>query len=428
VLIDRAKAGDDLKMTHQSVVAVDEFGMLGTRQGLELLRLQAKHGFSIVALGDDKQCESPQAGAIIDLSRRALGAEQIPEIITTVRQQSEREKTITGLFREGRAAEALDMKRADGTAELATGGYDGAVARVAQLYQERLQATDQAPTIAAPTNQDAHRISEAVRLIRREMGLLGPDVMTIRATDGERNYPMSIAKGDQVRLFRSTGASYGDGKGGSIGRNGSVLTVMDTDRDGVLLKAKTGKMGRVTWKDLSTDGRIRLAYGNALTIHTAQGITSRGHILALPAGSQAVGGKLGYSGNTRHRLQSYLVVNEAAERAAVRKSRALNDMRDITLNDKWANVARALAWQPEKDTATALLDRLRVAKRGAVRQFQQVMPDVRQARHAAEMPAQKVVQRRAVDHTIRQVRELIAHSVGRFVEGLSHARGVTRGL
>ena len=98
---------------------------------------------------------------------------------------------------------------------------------------------------------------------------------------------------------------------------------------------------------------------------------------------------MGYSGNTRHRVQSYLLVNEAAERDAVRRSRPLNDTRDITLHDRWANVARALAYPPEKDTATALLDRLRQAKRGGVRAFQQVMPDVRQARHAAEMPRTK---------------------------------------
>ena len=53
------------------------------------------------------------------------------------------------------------MKRADGTAEMVPGGYDGVVARVARLYAERLLATGEAPTIAAPTNQDAHRISEA---------------------------------------------------------------------------------------------------------------------------------------------------------------------------------------------------------------------------------------------------------------------------
>ena len=150
VLIDAIKDGEKpdrdspyppLKLDRNSVIAIDEFGLLGTRQGLELLRLQAKHGFSIVALGDDKQCTAVQAGATIDLARRALGAERVPEILTTLRQQTERERTIVGLFREGRAAEALDMKRADRTAEMIPGGYDGVVSRVAKLYAQRLQAT-----------------------------------------------------------------------------------------------------------------------------------------------------------------------------------------------------------------------------------------------------------------------------------------------
>jgi hypothetical protein len=203
VLIDAIKDGDKpdrdspyppLKLDRNSVIAIDEFGLLGTRQGLELLRLQAKHGFSIVALGDDKQCTAVQAGATIDLARRALGAERVPEILTTLRQQTERERTIVGLFREGRAAEALDMKRADRTAEMIPGGYDGVVSRVAKLYAQRLQTTGDAPTIAAPTNIDAHRISEAVRLQRRGMELMGEkDLMTLRATDGERNYTMPIS-------------------------------------------------------------------------------------------------------------------------------------------------------------------------------------------------------------------------------------------
>ena len=89
------------------------------------------------------------------------------------------------------------MKRADGTAEMVPGGYDGVVARVARLYAERLLATGEAPTIAAPTNQDAHRISEGVRQERRRLGQVGPDLMTVRATDGERNYSLALAQGDR---------------------------------------------------------------------------------------------------------------------------------------------------------------------------------------------------------------------------------------
>ena len=95
----------------QSVVVVDELSLLGTRQGLELLRLQADHGFRLVMIGDDKQCQSIEAGPIIDLARKALGEEAVPEILTTVRQQTERERDIAGLFRDGKAGLALGMKR-----------------------------------------------------------------------------------------------------------------------------------------------------------------------------------------------------------------------------------------------------------------------------------------------------------------------------
>jgi hypothetical protein len=370
VLIDSLRAGS-LKLTGKSVVAVDEWGLLGTRQGLELLRLREEQGFQIVALGDDKQCASIEAGAIIDLSRRALGTEHVPQILTTVRQQTAREREIVLLFREGRAAEALNMKRADGTAEMALGGYDGVVARTATLYAERMAATGHAPALSAPTNADAHRISEVIRIERRRIGQLGPDMMTVRATDGERDYSLALAKGDHVRLFKSTGAKFGEGRGGSIGRNGSVLEVVDAGKKGLTLKAKSGKVGTVSWADLTNDaGRVRLAYGDAMTIHTAQGSTAKEHIFVLPSGSQAVNGLAGYTANTRHRDVAYLITNEQAERIEVRKRRPLNDTRDISVNDVWANVARSFSYQPEKDSAIALSERVSQLRRGSVKLFQ----------------------------------------------------------
>ena len=244
--------------------------------------------------------------------------------------------------------------------------------RVAKLYAERLQTTGAAPTVAAPTNQDAYRIQrESIRHERRKLGQVGPDLMTVRATDGDRNYPLALAMGDRVRLFRSTGAQYEKGRGSGLGRNGSVLEVIDANKQGLTLRARTGRTGLVKWTDLThSSGRIHLAYGDALTIHSAQGVTSREHILALPAGSQAIDGKAGYSGNTRHRQVSYLLTSESAERADVRKRRPLNDIREVTLNDRWANLARSFAYQPEKDIAIALFERVGQIRRAQVRQFQ----------------------------------------------------------
>ena len=106
------------------------------------------------------------------------------------------------------------------------------------------------------------------------------------------------------------------------------------DREGLTLLAQSGKVGVVKWSDLThPTGRTHLAYGDAMTVHTAQGTTTREHILALPGGSRAIDGKMGYSGSTRHQQLSFLLTNEAAEREDVRKRRPLNDTRGISPND-----------------------------------------------------------------------------------------------
>ena len=67
-----------------------------------------------------------------------------------------------------------------------------------------------------------HRLGVAVREVRRGLGQVGEDQVRVRAADRDGNaYEMALAPGDRVRLFASTRA---EGEGGSIGRNGSVLT------------------------------------------------------------------------------------------------------------------------------------------------------------------------------------------------------------
>ena len=102
VLIEAAKAGDDqtrsqLRRRGRRVGAARHAPGLGVAAAARAARLSDR------GTRRRKQCSSIEAGAIIELSRRALGAEQVPEIMTTVRQQTEREREIVGLFREGRA-------------------------------------------------------------------------------------------------------------------------------------------------------------------------------------------------------------------------------------------------------------------------------------------------------------------------------------
>ncbi|MGE4043398.1 MAG: MobF family relaxase [Acetobacteraceae bacterium] len=388
VFMDAAAKGE-IGLSRNAVVVVDEISLLGTKQSLDLLRLQERHGFRLVMLGDQRQLQSIEAGPQIELLRKALGDEAIPQIESTVRQQTPREREIAGLMRQGRVDafdRALTMKREDGTAELVPGAYDDTVRRVAEMVKERLTANagdaKYTLTVSTPTNADAHKLGVAIREVRRGMGQIAADTVRIKAADREGNpYDMALAPGDRVRLFHSVRA---DGERGSIGRNQSVVTVLAADAKGMRVRNHKGRIGTVSWTTLANEqGHIRLAYGEVLTTHSAQGSTATEHIYALPSGSQAVNGFAAYSSGTRHRRKSFFVISEAAEKRDVMRSRPLNDTRPISRDDAWYNVARNLGKQPEKDTALAFLESAVNVKRGAARAFQRgsIPAQAREAKH-----------------------------------------------
>ncbi|UEM08137.1 relaxase domain-containing protein (plasmid) [Skermanella rosea] len=376
VFLDRAKSGK-LPLDGRSVVVVDELGLLGTRQMLDLMRLQGSHGFQLVALGDPKQCQAIDAGPTIALMRRALGKQAVPEVLSTVRQKGERERQIARLFRDGKAEAALAMKREDKTVQLVAGGYREAVERIAALWQERREANRDTPdftiTVSAPSNADARQISAAIRERRRAMGEIGPDKVTVQATDqiGAR-YDLALAVGDRVRLFGRVNARFDTGGWGNIGNNGSVLTVTGIGKEGITLRTAAGREGMVKWESLrdGRSGRIRLTYGDAGTIDAQQGITSTEHINALPGGSRTVQGFKAYVAESRHRETAWLVISDGAERQEIVDRRPLGDSRIVRESDVWKNVARNLERQPEKASALAFMQRAHQVQRATARRMQ----------------------------------------------------------
>ncbi len=384
--LDGVEAGTT-KLGKRNVVVLDELGQVGTRQLLHLLRLREQHGFKVVVTGDDRQNQSIEAGPVIELLRRALGEERIPEILSTVRQKTEEERHIAGLFRAGEAGKAIQLKVANGSAELVEGGYREAVRRVAALYRERREANRGDPaytvTISAPTNADAREISRAVRDERRAMGELGQDRVTVRATDGRGGaFALPLAEGDSVRLFARTRGVFTDEQGqrksASIGDNGTVLRVIKVlPTEGLELRGESGKVGFVSWealRDREGTGRIRLTYGDTGTIDSSQGITSDEHINALPAGSKAAQGFSAYVAESRHRVQSWMVGSMGAEmrEALTRRPMGLPalDTAEERRREAWANVTRNLERQSLKESALTFLESATVETKQAAKSLQ----------------------------------------------------------
>jgi len=319
-----------------------------------------------------------EAGPVIGLLRRALGDDAVPELGSSVRQKDLEEQETVLMFRNGQTGEAIQRKAVNGTFQAIPGSYREVIEKRAVLWQGRREANRDRPdftiTVSAPTNAEAHDISLAIRALRRAAGEIGVDRMTIAATDGqgERSYSMALAEGDRVRLFRRMNATFAEtGHSGNIGQNGTVLEVTRIQQDGLTLRTRAGKEGFVPWERLyDENGRVQLAYGDALTTHTAQGSTVTEHIHAMPSGSRLVTAFGAYTSGSRHREQSFIVTSEGAERAEITGRRPLGDRRTIVASDVLTNVTRNLSRQAEKESAISLIERAVDLRRGTIRTVQ----------------------------------------------------------
>lgn len=386
-----------ISLSPNTTVVVDEVGLIGTKDILDLARLQAKHGFHLVKIGDDAQCQAVSAGAPVDLCRRAYGSDNVPELLDSIRQETARERETTLLWRQGRAEEALRRKDEDGSLLIVPGGYSDAVKATVDLWWQLSQANAHDPQytigISVPTNADARAIGEAVRLRRREAGELGArDLVEIDATDqnGEK-YSLRLAAGDHVRLFDRVYGLDEIGRRGVVGNNGSVVEVVGADAERLTVRKANGKTASIAWDDLREDAherrsllrngvqpasregvRIRLSYGDAVTINARQSETLTDHITAMPGGSAGVTGFTMYTADSRQRRRGHIVTSHGAENVDARNHRPLghpdNHETDTAKVRGFitANMARNLARQPKKILALELLDNAIGLRRGTL--------------------------------------------------------------
>ncbi len=347
------------RLDRNSVVVVDEVGLVGSRQMLDLLRIQDRTGAQLVMIGDPRQSQAIEGSSGLELLREALGDDKVPRLLKSVRQDTEREREIAALFRRGKSDEALGMKLEDGTAMLVPGGRDETIQRVARLWRERLGENSSDPnfslTISAPTNADARELGAAIRVEWRQAGNLGEDIKTIRATDRTGDtYDLPLAVGDRVRLFDRV---YDSAKRQVLTSNGDVVEIRGLRSDGMLVRNSEGVEGLVEWRKIQArpDSPVRLAYGYALTIDVAQGSTATEHIHALPSGSQATQVYKNYTAATRHRRTNWLVIDEASERQHLAERTMLGHKVEVTKEDVWRNVATNVARLPLKPTAISVM-------------------------------------------------------------------------
>nr|WP_294544762.1 MobF family relaxase [uncultured Rhodopila sp.] len=373
VFLDRANKGR-ITLGKDSTVIVEELSQVGRPDMLKLLQLQQRHGFRMLAIGDPKQ-----GGAIdpevIDLLVETLG-DKVPKILTSVRQNTERERTISRLFRDGHAGEAIRLKREDRTAELVAGGRAATIRRIAEKWHE-LTLEGREPTIGTALNKDAHDIGVAIRQRLQEAGAIGRDAVELPVLRrGEADVqPMPLAAGDKVRVFNRIWLDRRH-----FASNGDVLTVLAAGADGMTARNEDGREAFVPWSKCRAgfDAAPRLAYGHALTIDASQGTTGRVHIDAVLSGSWCQQGGKGYVNESRQVETTYLIVNEAAERRRIYSRMTRGEHQPIHAAvreaDIWKHVAANISRPSTKASALEFLQVGSNIRRGSLTALMAVRP------------------------------------------------------
>jgi hypothetical protein len=156
----------------------------------------------------------------------------------------------------------------------------------------------------------------------------------------------------------------------------------------VVLRNVQGREGRVAWNTLrdGESGRIRLTYGDVLSIDATQGVTSTEHIEAMPAGTQAVNAYKAYTAASRHRRATFLVSSDGADRREVAGRRPLGDLRPIGEADVWANMGRNLSRQPKVMSALEFLEKARDVRRAATGALQAGLQPAEQRQAESLLP------------------------------------------
>jgi phage/plasmid primase-like uncharacterized protein len=375
--LNRLESGK-IKLNARSVLVIDEIALIGTMDMLRLARLHARYGFQISGIGDDLQNQPIEAGSSIDLLRRSLGAENVPELKETIRQERDRDKETSLLFRAGDADTALRRKDEDGTLHIIPGGYHDAIKAGVDLWWSRCEANEGNPKyrigISVPTNADGLAVGEEIRARLRALGRLGPDICTVKAIDQNRvEADLKLAVGDRVRLFDRIYGRDANNRNGIVGNNGTVVEVVGATENELTVKTPGGWVARVEWAQLQAGGeRARLTLGYAISIDARQSETLSDHVTIMPSGSAAVNGFKAYVAESRHRKTSWIVTSQGAEKNEIVERRPIGDPRNNEADPVKVreaiiqNLARNLSRQPKKTLATEFMERAVNVRSGAV--------------------------------------------------------------
>ena len=147
---------------------VDEAGIASTRQGADLCDLVRKHNARLILVGDSRQHSGVEAGDFLSILERHSRLKTCE--LTDIRRQTAHEyRAAVKLMAQGQARAGLEAVDRLGWLHEAGGDY---IKRAAEHYVTYVAAKREV-MLVAPTWEEIHRLTDAVRADLKIRGMLG---------------------------------------------------------------------------------------------------------------------------------------------------------------------------------------------------------------------------------------------------------------
>ncbi|EGD60849.1 conjugal transfer protein TraA [Novosphingobium nitrogenifigens DSM 19370] len=284
-----------------SILVIDEAGMIGTRQMERVIGEAQRHGAKVVLVGDPQQLQAIEAGAAFRSMAERHGAVEITEVR---RQAEEWQRDATRQLATGRTGEALEAYHAAGLVVESPTRETARDALIERWDADRQAHPEASRLILTHTNAECDELNAQARDRLRDHGTLGADV-AVETTRGQRLF----ADQDRIMFLRNER---------ELGvKNGMLGTIERVDRTGMAVRLDDGRAVVFDHKDYAD-----LNHGYAATVHKSQGATlDRVHVLATP-GLDRHGAYVALSRHRDHVALHYAKTDFAdRERLAERLSR-----------------------------------------------------------------------------------------------------------
>ncbi len=418
-------AKGQVEIGRNTLIVVDEAGMLSTRQAHHILQLSERHGAKVVFAGDTRQQQPVEAGPGLRLIRDVAGSIRVDRIrrqkadledvlvhvhgetpeqaqfqaaLTPPRERNaimadyeamERKPVFTPwqvdvseALRDGEAEKAIEAWRIRGRLHLCH-DEEKTLTRLVDDWEWHVKDDPGSSTVVlARTKAEGRALSWLMRerVLARTPEAKRAVIEVSRDLDGRLTEPLEIAVGDRIRigatqwekqLFNGTVVTVEDlevrrGEGAAVSRKarnrlagGRPGRAPEADMGGaeselsVLITARTDDGRRVAFRhDEIRDwhDNIRLDYGYAMTVASAQGLTvDRAFLLAddRPARETI------YPAATRHREALDVYVNRSPLAFDIAEHRT-EDQADMPVTDSDVRAYLAERWSRSQPKEAAL--------------------------------------------------------------------------